>query len=456
MKRIVSILAAWLLLSAVASAQIIGGNGIIGGRPVARGAVYTPACATAFASEADWFVFMQNRNDPAKGYRVQLKLSTNVHALYGIVEGAARPAWYPGNADRGNVTWSGGLANTSYATLTAANHYVEWDVPAAAAGCDTLVVVVVGVAGGGTFDIVADAGLDGEATIGTAATANGTTNYRLARTVDISAAPLAGGQTLRLRWTTGETANCRIASIYAYDTDGEATSYSQQIYVPGVTPAIVAGSSIEFAVQMAPYGSDVKFVGGYAHQGGSYATEINVSETWTRNGDAWTPTTGWVDGMFILHRTSDIDYDGGPTVIATTVCDYQFLRERLEIDFDITASAQLGLAVTYLAMMPYAPGGAVAYLSTGSTLVTTPQDDANVEVSAEDMAAMTWMSSATPTGEYARRTIRSLTHPIESVFVWRNESYDKAYWDVNVNASAPVPAETVFGSASAIEFRTSP
>lgn len=430
MKYLTRILAAWLLLASASLAQgMIHGGGIIGGNIGARvgqpAGVYVPAYATDFAGEQEWYVYFRNCDALATGYRATLGLKENVHVLRLIEEGTARPAWYPSvTADKTNGTTLTSGGGVNYYTFNASADWIEWDVPSDADGADTLIVTVVGVVGGGELDIVVNAGEATEATIGTVETNHTGTEYRLERTVGISGSELAAGQTIRFQWPSGESDNSRIAGFYAYDSDGESKTGS--FALPASSHVSADQTSSEFAYNIGGSGDTNKWIGGYAHQGGTNQTEINVVETWTKDGSAWTPVVGWTAGLFTLNRTSDVDYDGTPTVIGSVDYTYTFAGTRIGCTNTFTASVDCNTGTQYPAMWPGDHTYTTAITNLGETLACAPQDDGNAD--AATPATTTGIAvESTPAGALAIAEV-SATDAITRMFNWRTATMDKHYW----------------------------
>lgn len=395
-------------------------------------AIYMPNWVEVPEDETNWYVMLQNQDDPAIGYQVTLAKSTNVRAIKVISEGAARPAWYPAftpDAKHAGLDQLTTPHNSYYWFMDGRTvpEWGEWTIPAEAAGFDKLVVTYTQVSGGGTVEIYqSDTSGSGGTLIGSFSTDGPTTVYETAVTVDLSA-PLAS-QYLRFVATVER---CRVNGFYAYDSDGAATA-GQPFALPASTVITKAASSYEFAyaIQPAAGGSGAKWVGGYIHQGATNCTEVNVVETW---GSAI--AAGWNAGPHTMSRTSDIEYDAGPpqVLLGSIACDYTITDAALKVSHRTTVSQDWTVSLLYPAMYAASTAAACAVLGNGRMLDLAPLGDGaggyqDISVSAAELLAARRVGiGPTPLGGVAVQRLLAITHSQTAAFVRRHQTDDKWY-----------------------------
>ncbi len=263
----------------------------------------------------------------------------SIWTIYAIESGEMRPAYYfpftpdseSGAGDSDNEDT--GIRYHSGITDIAADH-VSWVVPAGAAGHDRMVIHYVQVDGAGGIDI-----RQNSSSIGVLPMPGGGTDYLAEGTVSLSTA-LVQGQTIRV--TTDEEANqIRISTITSYSSTGDVDSTSHRIMVGSLTAIHSAGSSMELAYSIAKTGGDsAQWTGGYAHQGGSDSTQIDMTESFDVDG-SWTIAQGYKMGLIEWTRTSTIRYDTDPTDLATLTEMYTLSGDLISFKHAITASQAL-------------------------------------------------------------------------------------------------------------------
>lgn len=302
-----------------------------------------PAAITA-ADDEYWHWMYQHADKPGIGYSLYLRSISNIRALEKEFEGTAHPAWYPSaTADTENDTGLSTNApnNRYYHNLNTDADYAEWS---AGADCDTLVINFLRVSGGGSLVVVRDPGGDDE-TLGTVDT-DGATSYSTEAT--LTGLSIASGDTLRFKRQAGG-ANARLISFYGYDSSTLA-AYGDTFAIADQTGVGGGGRTREMAYQLAPAGSAVKYVGGIAHQGGAFATEVNVTESWVKDGATWTPAAGYNAGEFQMLRESDVDYDTD-TILGAFLIMYEFASRSVSVSHKFTASQDLDVGSLFPAMM---------------------------------------------------------------------------------------------------------
>lgn len=117
------------------------------------------------------------------------------------------------------------------------------------------------------------------------------------------------------------------------------------------TPDIWAnGDNSDVALELAPTGSPVLFVGGAAHQGpaGTYGQETSITEVWTKDGVTWTPAQGYWRAKVSMTRSSTAYYNPGNPNIGTLVTSYTGKSFGLRDDWQITYNANLDTGSLYV------------------------------------------------------------------------------------------------------------
>ncbi len=423
-------------------------------------AIYAPVCAATFSNESTWYVFFRAEHGTL-AYRIGMAKVFNVYAIWDIREGIPRPSWfatYTPNIANSVANTTNAVTNTKYYSLTSVNSYLQWTVPAAANGMNRLTILSVVVSGGGTADVVINAGLPGQVTVGQVNTNGGTTTYRSESTISLTT-PLATGDTIRLKWAAGNSATVRINCIIAYDSTRVA-DYDESFVIPSMTLTNQVGSSFECAYAVAPDGSTPKFAGGVAHQSlTSSCKEINCVTSWKKDQEDWTPVVGWTSGLFDYDRTSDVDYDGTPTVIGTLYTRYRFGTNFLDVKTRFTAAVALSLGNCYPSMWSAAAlqshHGDPSILFGDGTLETIGQHDGSNHYAVSAAEARSNLFRYSPGGMVIRVEITGLTHDLVDVWVASRaapSTDDKLYCRITPESAAG----TVWGGSWRAAFSALP
>jgi len=393
----------------------------------------------------EWF--FQHMEDPSIAYKLQFLRNgySTLYHLRSIYEGTARPAWYPsGVADalQGGLTRSSSAPNNRYYySLSDNDRRADWNVPAAGAGMDSIVVYFTGLDGGGEIEVVKNPGAS-EVSLGYIDTQNATTNYTLSGSIT-GFDPLVAGDVIAFRRKTDD-ATARVQSFYCYDSDGVVSDYDGIYCIPSQTLTSAAGMTNEMAYQLAATGGAVRFIGGYEHQGNAVGncTEVNGTEDWTRNGSAWTHAKGWVTGTVVCHRTSDVDYDQGGNILGSLDYSYTLTPTGYAVSHTFTAAAALDTGVCYPCMTSAGTNFTTAFVRCGSywqAIDVTADDDSHADVNTTYVHAVKGVYySATPLGALWDVLILSHSHPwalydknYAAAFIVRGKTNRKFYVNIN-------------------------
>lgn len=383
--------------------------------------IHTPEHAISFADEPNWYVFVRSGD---VGRRIGLGTYENIHAIDEQLEGPARPACYfaydPDDLGGSSENTNAG-SNTRYHGVNNAD-YMEWTVPVGFSGLDRLIVNYVGL----TTGDVAVFKRNG-VSVGTLDTVNGSTDYRLTSTVTLST-PLATGDVLRVEAQAGGSDPVLIGSLIAYDADGIADA-GQSFVVPDA-PATQPTKSVEFAHRIAPTGQATRWIGGASHQGNpDNCIEVNPVDSWTKDGEAWSPVVGWNDGTFVLSRTSDVEHTEGGDVVATLAYSYTFRDSTYSVDHTLTASEDLDVNTAYVAMATSRPEANVSIESDGTqaSLNVSPGTTINHSASTTSIGLFD-----THEGQQATLALDRSTSSPSSVFTLFHSggTYKKTYYRI--------------------------
>lgn len=321
------------------------------------GNLFIPEYADDVSLETDRFTFLICPRDPTLGVRINISLNGDtasaddkVWCIKQIQAGRLVPAWYfpftPTTTSGADVTTvSHAASNSRYKRLTEVTSFMEWTVPAAAAGCDKLIVYVFKVAGDGVADVLVNG-----TSIGTIDCGN-TTSNRVANEFSLTT-PLVSGDLIRIKYLSGQS-DQRIHGIEAYDSDGTWSVGQHRKMTGTLTDFHIAGSGMECAYKMAAAGSATKFFMSFAHQViASNGQQSDVVEAQTVNGSTVAIAQGYVIGAIVLTRTSVLRYANPGTDIGTAIEHYYLAGDQIRYDHMITLTAICDVDARYVAMFP--------------------------------------------------------------------------------------------------------
>jgi len=401
-----------------------------------------------YDSSASWYCYCVSNIDSTVGYEIRLSKSVNIHAIYTILEGKLRPAYYPSFEPDDSSGIGDALAdNYNYHVIDASNEYAEWDIPAGTATMDTLYFYGIQSDAVGSMDVVRyRAG--SPTTVGTIDW-DGEASALAKKSLDASSTPIAAGDSLRIQWSSEETDSISVAGWYGVDTDG-VPSGTQHRALTSTAHVHQAGTGLEQAYRLAPADSEPKFVGSYIHQGDVDATEVNPTNSWTKSGEAWTLAGGYYIDTFVFTRSSEVYYDAENQDLGTLETVYTFGNGHISVANTFTAGATLDAGALYPAM--FKPDNTdTIYDDAGNSYDLTPGDSTTHY---PDDANKYLYTCATGEGGRVTFVLDSMTATSIEHFVQNVEASEgKCYWrDAQYTDAEDISASTSWGGSWTMRF----
>lgn len=271
-----------------------------------------------------------------------------VRCFQRIRKGTMRPAYYPpfayDSTDAAPTAGTTGNYNT-YTITQAGGENAIWNIPALSFSANKINIRFYRQVGGGTIRVMVNngAGWVAGTTHDTAGTAGVTTSGFLTLTN-----PVDSDGTGQIRLDVSDAGESAIFCdvVLAHSTQTPAVGDQLTLYssVAQITPS---GSNVEMMFQCSPTEGSYKYIGGSAHQAGdgTNGKQVSVTETWTKDGGAWSPVVGYTVGTtnFVMNRTSTLWYSAGSPDVASANETYTFTASNVNYTNTITTTADLYL-----------------------------------------------------------------------------------------------------------------
>lgn len=271
---------------------------------------------------------------------------------------------------------------------------------------------------------------------------------------------------------TGATA-AKVASLQAYASGGTFPTDVAHRITPAQTPikccqwyqgirnypsspnkTWTPSSSAEWAWDIAPTGQTPKFVGGGAHQGGgamppyTYGQETSVTETWTKNGGAFTLAGGYQRARIEMHHQSTAVYTDGTTALGSMDTYYIATRGGLRTKPKFTASTGVRKDTMYPCMLPL-EGATIGTLAGTLDGVTNTTPASYTAAATGNFSGLTDQATFWGYGGAAltaaigmhAKAVQGSLNPLKQASV--TQSY-KTYFDLGTNSAADVASGTVW------------
>jgi len=387
----------------------------------------------------DWEILLRNRDDPYRGVCMRLAMTENVHVLATAKAGLLVPAWYAPftpTSSEGSV-----MANNGYRyhyLAVADTHHVTWTIDAddAPDGCDTIIVHYMQVIGGGTADLQTNrngAGWVTEETIDT----DGAAEDRAACTTVTVDALTPGDDQVRLLSKTGAT---RIEAIILARSGTKAPMTGGRIILGDETELRMPGSSMEFAIQIAPAGGSLEWCGGVAHQ--TDCPQDIVQEFVSVDGGVEeAPTVGFTQGGSLYIRRISYASHPAPAVLAGINEWYRIYDDRVLYNYTFSTSEITDTGNRYLAMLPAAHEANTLILNDG-TWHDLSDETGGLSLSTSTRHVRVLCDTF---GDYIDYKLNAISDPVTSCYMLCDGSYRKVYWRTSLSAE-DVPSGTTWSA----------